>query len=97
MCVYSTMGDFFKDHWIDKLKDLKKNIEQPNTTPMDFTNIFNTVTRQEFEALKKEVENMKKILEVAAKYDKDTGQPNCETEDKVALLKKIAKALGVEL
>lgn len=51
----------------------------------------------EFDALKKEVEELKKLLARAAKYDKDNGEPECEVEDKMALLRKVAKAVGVEL
>lgn len=55
------------------------------------------VSREEFNALKKEIKEMKEILAKAAKYDIDTNQPHCETEDKVALLKKVAELFGVDL
>ncbi len=91
MCVYSAFGDFYSEEW-------KKKLINPNTnTPIDPVYYVSYITRQEFDELKKQVEDMKKVLDIAAKYDKDTGQPECETEDKVALLKKLAKALGVDL
>jgi hypothetical protein len=55
------------------------------------------ISRQEFDALKREVEDMKKLLIRAKEYDERNGEPDCEMEDKVALLKKIAKAVGVDL
>ena len=55
------------------------------------------VTRLEFDALKAEVEELKKLLAAAKEYDKNTGQPDCEMEDKVALIKRIADAVGVDL
>ena len=58
---------------------------------------FPNVTRCEFEALKKEVEELKKLLLEAKKFDEVTGQPDCEMEDKIRLLKEIAKVVGVDL
>lgn len=55
------------------------------------------VSRADFDALKREVEEMKKLLLRAKKYDEETGQPDCEMEDKVALLKKVAQLVGVDL
>ena len=40
---------------------------------------------------------MKKMLEAAKIYDKDTGQPDCEMEEKIDFLKKVAKLVGVNL
>ena len=40
---------------------------------------------------------MKKLLIRAAEYDKRNNEPNCEMEDKVALLKKVAEMVGVDL
>ena len=55
------------------------------------------VTRKEFLELQKEVREMKEILLKAKEYDKATGQPDCEVEDKIALLKKVAALVGVDL
>lgn len=54
-------------------------------------------TKAEFEALKREVESIKELLKKAQKYDEDTGQPDCEKDEKVALLKRIAEVVGVDL
>lgn len=54
-------------------------------------------TRAEFEALKAEVVELKKLLLAAKEYDAKTGQPDCEDEDKVALLKRIAELVGIDL
>jgi hypothetical protein len=37
------------------------------------------------------------LLERALKYDQDNNEPHCETESKVALLRKVAEAFGVDL
>ncbi len=54
-------------------------------------------SREEFDALKAEVESMKKLLIAAKLYDKETGQPDCESEDKIALFRKLAQMLGVDI
>lgn len=51
----------------------------------------------EFDALKKEVEELKKVLKAAKIYDAATGQPDCEEEEKIALLKQIAELVGVDI
>lgn len=84
MCAVSFVGDFYSDKW-----------RQPNYGPIYVTG--NEVTRFEFDALKKEVLEMKELLMRAKKYDEETGQPDCEMEDKVALLKKVAELVGVDL
>lgn len=55
------------------------------------------VSQEEFAALRKEVEALKKLLEAAKKFDDATGQPHCEIDAKVKLIKEIAKLVGVEL
>lgn len=86
MCVVSNMGDHYN-----------QKFNQP-----DYTNFFSNiqtgnVTRSEFEAVKKELEEMKAILKRAKLYDQQTGQPDCEMEEKVVKLKEIAKLMGVDL
>ncbi len=40
---------------------------------------------------------MKKLLQAAKRFDEATGQPHCEIDEKVRLIKEIAKLVGVEL
>lgn len=40
-------------------------------------------SREEFETLKREVQELKKVLVAAKEYDDATGQPDCEMEEKV--------------
>lgn len=98
MCAVSAMGD----HYRDKFTDPTWPIQWPNTlpgTPIDTKlPIFKpNVTRDEFEELKRTVEEMKAILLKAKEYDERSNQPHCEQEEKVALLKKIAELVGVDL
>ena len=55
------------------------------------------ITRKEFEDLKKEVEILADLLKRAIKYDEVNNEPHCETDEKMALLRAVAKAGGVEL
>jgi hypothetical protein len=54
-------------------------------------------SREEFDALRREMEALKELLKAAKKYDEQTGQPDCEQEDKIALLKRLAELVGVDL
>lgn len=96
MCIVSNIGDY----WREKLPE-----QHPWTTPWIQPNpgvqpnpgISLSPTREEFEALKRDVEALKKLLEAAKKFDEETNQPHCEHEDKVALIKKVAELVGVDL
>jgi hypothetical protein len=57
------------------------------------TFIFSPVNREEFDALKRDVEEMKALLKRAKEYDERT----CENAEKVALIRKVAKLVGVDL
>jgi hypothetical protein len=78
------IGDHFNDKW-----------KQPPYRQI-FTNIPD-VSRAEFEALKKEVEEMKALLKRAKEYDEKNNEPNCEIEEKMAMLRKFADAVGIDL
>ena len=55
------------------------------------------LSREEFEALKKEVEMLKELLIAAKEYDKKTNQPSCHKEEKVEIIRKVAELVGVDL
>lgn len=84
MCVVSMIGDHFNQKW-----------NRPYYQEM-FTNIPE-VNRKEFEDLKAEVEEMKVLLTRAKEYDERNNEPNCEIEEKMTLLRKIADLVGVNL
>lgn len=96
MCVVSMIGDHYDEKWWPQI--------QPQQSPFDKTTITTNdlekwlaPSKKEFDALKKEVEEMKKLLQKALEYDKKNNEPHCEMEDKVALLKKVAELVGVSL
>ena len=55
------------------------------------------ISREEFDALKKEVADMKELLKRAKAYDERNGEPNCEIDEKMDLLRRVAKLVGVSL
>lgn len=84
MCVVSMIGDHYRQ-----------------TIPSQFPD-WNQAARkgpswEEFSDLKKAVEEMKTLLNKAVEYDRVNKEPNCQTDDKLALLRKIAEAVGVDL
>lgn len=103
MCVVSMVGDSFKDRWGPKFpEDWDKYLPtQPKTMPMvpsPFPPMIPpAITRKEFEDLKAEVDFLKDLLIRAKKYDEDNGEPDCELDEKIAFLRKVAKFVGVDL
>lgn len=103
MCVVSMVGDHYADKWRDRFPIYPKPkpdwpywpvtegpASQPATPAV-------AVSPQEFDALRKEVEEMKELLKRAVKYDEDNHEPHCEVEDKMDLLRRVAAAVGVNL
>lgn len=100
MCVVSNISDYAKDRWRESYPWVEPLYpSSPNTVPkVDWGKILKPeVSKEEFEALKKEVQELKKLLEQAIKFDEATNQPDCEIDEKVDFLKKIGKFVGVDL
>lgn len=55
------------------------------------------VSKVEFDQLKKEVQNMKELLEKAIKYDEANNEPHYEIEEKMEFLRAIAKLVDIDL
>ncbi len=89
MCMVSNIGDGWQDSFP---KNWPQFVPEPGSSFH-----FSSVTREEFDALKREVEELKKLLIAAKAFDKATGQPDCEMGEKVKLIKAIAKLVGVDL
>jgi len=100
MCVVSMVGDHYNQKWNEPVyKDLIDRITTTKTgtnTLATYMN-WNLVTREEFDSLKKEVEEMKELLKRAVEYDERNNEPHCEIEEKVEVLKKVAELLEVNL
>lgn len=91
MCTVSMVGDHYRDLLPTKYPWIPADFSPNQTIPTDY------VPRHEFDALKREIEEMKKLLQRAKEYDERNNEPHCEMDEKVALLKKVAELVGVDL
>ena len=90
MCVYSNIGDFWKEkHW--------QSWPNPTSMPTPVEKIVvwpnQEVTKEDIEEVKKELQEIKKLLIAAKEYDRNTGHPDCEVDEKVRMFKEVTEAL----
>lgn len=99
MCTVSNMGDHWRDSFPDRYPGFypKQPPVSPSTLPGAMWPDLSQVTRQEFEALKKDIQELKELLKAAKKYDEATNQKDCQMEDKVAFIRKMAEYVGVDM
>lgn len=97
MCTMSMVGDHYNDMW--RRKDWYPGSLNPIPFPQQQTLVIQPpeVTRAEFDELKRQVGEMVLLLKRAKKYDEDNGEPDCEIDEKMDLLRKVAKMVGVDL
>jgi len=91
--MVSNVGDAFAKKW-PGIEPIQPNVYPNREQVIEFVQ---GVSRAEFEALKKEVEELRELLKAAKKFDDATGQPDCENDEKLAALRAVAEALGVDL
>jgi len=110
MCVVSMVGDDFTnrigndDLWKKFVtpyeqqsnQGLHKKMADPLTVNPITLNL-GLATQEDLNILRREIEQLKQLLKRALKYDEDNNEPHCETDAKIALIKQIAEALGVDL
>ncbi len=99
MCTVSMVGDDIRDRWSRRYPWIERSPQHPEwpNVPLAPNSAPQEVSKQEFDALKREVEDLKALLARAKKYDEDNGEPDCEMDEKVALIKKVADLVGVDL
>ena len=106
MCTVSNIGDGYRDNFPPRWPNVPIWPVQPTGVPYPSqpgipgqpVPVFTpAVSKEEFEALKKEVEELKQLLKAAKKFDEETGQPDCHMDDKVDFIKKLAEYVGVDL
>ncbi len=88
MCAVSMIGE----HYSDKYRQQWPEIYQPGWAPT-----FTGPTREEFDKLRADVDEMLVLLRRAKLYDAANHEPDCETDEKMAVLRKVAKLVGVDL
>lgn len=83
--------DHFKDKW-------EPYVAPPSVPPVpnDLIDVLEELVklREEF---RRDMSEMKKLLERARKYDKENGEPDCELKEKQDAIRKMAEHLGVEV
>lgn len=94
MCTVSMVGDYWKDIYPEKYPWIK---EYPGSGLVPTITYPDGPTKEEFAALKKEVEELKILLLAAKRFDTATNQHDCHMDEKVALIKKIAEIVGVSM
>lgn len=80
-CVYCGHAH---DHWIHAVGGVV-----PQRKP--------EISKKDFDALKAEVEELRELLLAAKRFDEATGQPDCEMDEKVELIRQIADLVGVDV
>jgi hypothetical protein len=102
----SMVGDYYTDKWVTKFPTIQDPLWWEQFKPEDFRwippvnnqdKVLEPVSRQEFDDLKKDVEECLALLRKAKEYDEKNNEPNCELEEKVALIKKVAELVGVNI
>lgn len=93
MCMVSNIGDNWGQTFPQKWPNFWPVTKPPSFWPASPVD----VSREEVEALRREIEELKKLLTAAKEFDKATGQPDCEMDEKVKMIKAIAKMVGVDL
>lgn len=86
MCVVSMVGDHYGRKF-DQIDQAWFKGELKRGGP----------TWDEFQSLKKEVEEMKILLKKAVEYDRKNNEPACQNEEKIEFLKKVAELVGVDI
>lgn len=87
MCVVSNVGDGYNRDFLPRWP----NIDPYGAQPFQYT------SKQEVEALRQEVKELRELLAAARKFDEATGQKDCEQGEKVKLIKRLAEITGVDL
>ena len=91
MCTYSMIADDFMGRRRDIWPTHPVGPLVPLVPAQDDAGM-----RKEIEALKKQVEELKKLLLASKGYDAAMGHPDCEIDEKVLALRTLAEAIGVE-
>lgn len=97
MCAVSFVGDHYRDKWAP-LPGTIWPYQSGTGFSTGSTQVYPApASKEDVDALRKEVLEMKELLKRAKKYDEDNGEPNCEMDDKMAYLRKVAGSVGVEI
>jgi hypothetical protein len=100
MCMVSSIGDNwangFPGRWPGVVPNPQPSITDPFTTWPNYT-VSQYATKAELQELRNEIQELKELLLAAKKFDETTNQPDCHMDEKVALIKAIAKLVNVDM
>lgn len=99
MCNVSAVGDQFSDMWrlrFQGISPLQPSL-QPSLQWPPMQGLVPSISRQEFDELRREVAEMKLLLKEAKAKDEQAGEPECQHEDKLTILRKMAELVGINL
>lgn len=82
MCVVSMVMDHYRERWTNP------PFVYPPVIPL--SQIVNPPTQDE-------IDEFRRLLDRARKYDKKYGEPDCELDEKRLALKKIANEMGIDI
>jgi hypothetical protein len=98
MCFSSAVGDYHKGvlpvqfpAWFDSTQNPISGLPGPVFLPPK------DVTRDEFNVLKKRIDEIAQQLQKAHELDIATEQPDCPADEKVRLIREMAKHFDVDL
>jgi hypothetical protein len=99
MCCVSVIGDYWANTFTDRYPGLIGDIPMQITPNKTYTlsSVSPTITREEFDQLKREMVELKELLLAGKKYDEAMGEPDCEMETKVRIIKQVAALVGVDM
>jgi hypothetical protein len=95
MCVVSMVGDFYRDTW--KPNPWYHGPAVVGGATGGTIVLGSDIKREEFDELKRQVLEMKELLKRAKAYDEANNEPDCEIDEKMDLLRRVASAVGVNL
>lgn len=91
MCTYSMIGDYYRDRvW-------PQHPYAPSYPVQPITTIIGGISREEFEELRKEVQELAKLVKAAKQFDEAVGCPDCEADEKVKLVQELLDAFGLSV
>jgi hypothetical protein len=108
MCIVSNLGDYAKDSWPKKWPAILPPSNPPwgpsafpnqpyNPFPTPTINLPEKELQRQIDELREEFKAMKEMLKQAKIYDEKFNEPECELDEKVEFLKKVAVLVGIDL
>lgn len=111
MCVVSMIHDHYIDKWYPRVypqyppfspfmpsgetekereRELQEMLDKIKTEKITVIPVSQSLTKEE-------IDEFRKLLDRAREYDRKNNEPECPMDTKVALLKELARILGVDL